>query len=132
MPELLPAVTDPPSRWNAGRRRRERLGRRVRPRVLVAVDDGDLALPTGDLDRHDLVVEPAGVDRGHGTLLALERERVLALAADAPALGDVLGGLAHRVRVVLLGQLRVDEPPAERRVLRARAVRGPTGPRPWP
>ena len=35
---------------------------------------------------------------------------------DAPALGDVLGGLAHRVRVVALGEARVDEPPAEGRV----------------
>ena len=60
--------------------------------------------------------EPAGFDGGDGPLLALEREGVLALARDAPALGDVLGGLAHRVRVVPLGQARVDEPPAERRV----------------
>ncbi len=42
---------------------------------------------------------------------------------DPPALGDVLGGLAHRVRVVQLGELRVDEPPAERRVVQlARAA----------
>ena len=70
----------------------------------------------GTDDRDDLVGEPAGLDGGDGPLLALERERVLALARDAPALGDVLGGLAHRVRVVALGQARVDEPPAERRV----------------
>ncbi len=75
-----------------------------------------LALPSGDLDRHDLVVEPAGLDGGDRALLTLERERVLALAADAPAFGDVLGGLAHRVRVVLLGEPRVDEPPAEGRI----------------
>ena len=58
---------------------------------------------------------------------ASERERVLALARSTlPALGDVLGGLAHRVRVVALRELRVDEAPAERRVVRARAGRGPT------
>ena len=71
----------------------------------------------GDLDRDDLVVEPAGLDRGDRPPLALERERVLALAVDAVALGDVLRGLAHRVRVVHLGELRVEEAPAERRVL---------------
>ena len=70
----------------------------------------------GDRDRHELVGEPPGLDGGDGPLLALERERILALAADAPALGDVLGGLAHRVRVLALRQPRIDEPPAEGRV----------------
>ena len=68
--------------------------------MLVARDDGRLALLSGHLDGHDLLVEPAGLDGRYGPLLALERERVLALPADAVALGDVLGGLAHRVRVV--------------------------------
>ena len=117
MPELLPAVT---AATLAGEGRLEpgqRLGRGVGAGVLVAVDDDRLALASGDLDRHELVVEAAGLDGRDGALLALERERVLALAADAPALGHVLGGLAHRVRVVQLGQPRVDEPPAEGRVL---------------
>ena len=95
---------------------RERLERRVGARVLVAIDDERFALLLRDRDRHDLVGEPAGLDGGDGALLALERERVLALAADAPALGDVLRRLAHRVRVVALGEARVGEPPAERRV----------------
>ena len=95
---------------------RQRLEARVGTRVLVAVDDDGLALPLRDRDRHDLVGEPAGLDGRDGALLALEREGVLALARDAPALGDVLGGLAHRVRVVALGQPRVDEAPAEGRV----------------
>ena len=108
-------MTVPPSR--EGRlEARQRLERGVGARVLVAVDDERLALPLRHGDRHDLVGEPAGLDGGDGPLLALERERVLALARDAPALGDVLGGLAHRVRVVPLGQARVDEPPAEGRV----------------
>src|SRR5688572_28853442 len=85
--------------------------------MLVAADGRGLALPAGDLDWDDLVVEPAGLDGGDGALLALEREGVLALAIDAIALGDVLGGLAHRVRVVHLGEPGVEEPPAERRVL---------------
>ena len=102
--------------------------RRVGARVLVAIDDERFALPLRDRDRHDLVGEPAGLDGGDGALLALERERVLALAADAPALGDVLRRLAHRVRVVALGEARVDEPPAEGRVghlARAAIVRPP-------
>ena len=63
---------------------RERLERRVGARVLVAVDDERVALPLRDRDRHDLVGEPAGLDGGDGALLALERERVLALARLTP------------------------------------------------
>ncbi len=69
-----------------------------------------------DVDRDELIVETAGLDGSHGALLALERERVLALAGDAPALGHVLGGLAHRVRVVAAGEFRVGEAPAEGRI----------------
>ncbi len=109
-------MTVPPSGLKAGLQARQRLDRGIGARVLVAIDDERLALPLRDRDRDELVGEPAGLDGGDGALLALERELVLALARDAPALGDVLGGLAHRVRVVALGQARVDEPPAERRV----------------
>ena len=109
-------MTVPPSGRKAGRSCASASMAGVGPGMLVAGDDHRLALALRDLDRDDLVVEPAGLDGRHGPLLALERERVLALAADVPALGDVLGGLAHRVRVVPLGQARVDEPPAERRV----------------
>ena len=121
-------MTVPPSGLKAGLRRRQRLERGIGARVLVAIDDERLALPLRHRDRDDLVGEPAGLDGGDGALLALERERVLALARDAPALGDVLGGLAHRVRVVALGQARVDEPPAEGRVghLAVAAVVAPT------
>src|SRR4029079_12066648 len=93
-----------------------RLERGIRTRVLVAIDDERLAPPLRDSDRDDLVGEPAGFDGGDGTLVALEREGVLTLARHAPPLGDVLGGLAHRVRVVALGQARVDEPPADSRI----------------
>ena len=116
MPELLPAVTVPPSGLKAGFSRAERLERRVGARMLVAVDDERLALPLRDRDRDDLVGEASGFDGCDGALLAFKRERVLALAADAPALGHVLRGLAHRVGVVAFGQARVHEPPAEGRV----------------
>jgi hypothetical protein len=46
-----------------------------------------------------------------------EREPILSLALHVPALGDVLSRLAHRIRVVELGELGVEEAPAERRVL---------------
>ena len=117
IPELLPAVTEPPSRLNAGR---------SLPSASIDVSargcssrstSVDLALPSARPRPGRSGREPAGVDRRDGAPMALEREGVLPLASDAPALGDVLRGLAHRVRVVHLGELRVDEPPAERRVL---------------
>ena len=117
----------PPSR-NAGRSRASASAVVSARGCSSRIDDDGVALLLRDRDRHDLVVEPAGLDRRDRLLLGLEGERVLALAVDRPALGDVLGGLAHRVRVVQLGERRVDEPPAERRVLRARAGRGPTAP----
>ena len=78
-------MTVPPSGRNAGLEARQRLDRGVGARVLVAVDDERLALPLRDRDRDDLVVEPAGLDGGDGPLLALERERVLALARRRPS-----------------------------------------------
>ena len=49
----------------------------------------------------------------HGALVAAERERVLVLARDPVALGDVLARLSHRLGRVALGHPRVDHPPAE-------------------
>ena len=117
MPELLPAVTDPPSRLNAGLSFASASADVSARGCSSRVDGRGLALPPGDLDGDDLVVEAAGLDRRDGATLALEREGVLALAVDAVALGHVLRGLAHRKRVVQLGELRVEEAPAERRVL---------------
>ena len=57
-----------------------------------------------------------GLVRGDRAPVRLERERVLVLARDAVALGDVLGRLAHRLGRVALRHPRVDEPPADRRV----------------
>ena len=64
---------------------------------------------------------------GDRALVAAQRERVLVGARDPVALGDVLGRLAHRLGRVALGHPRVDQAPAERRVvqrlLAARAAR---------
>ena len=130
IPELLPAVTVPPSGRNAGRSLASASMRRVGAGMLVALDDDGLALSLRDGDRDDLVGESARLDGSDRALLALERERVLALARDVPALGDVLGGLAHRVRVVALGEARVDEAPAERRVRHLAGAAIPGGLRP--
>ena len=113
MPELLPAVTDPDaSRLNAG------LSVASDSRVASGRGCSSVStVPPGVLDGDDLIGEPSGVVSGLPALLRGEREGVLLLAADAAALDDVLGGLAHRVRVVRIGQARVREAPAEGRVV---------------
>src|SRR5439155_1593135 len=63
--------------------------------VLVGVEAERLALLGGDLDRYDLRLELPALLRGGRLLLALRRELVLLLAADAIFAGDVLGGDAH-------------------------------------
>ena len=88
--------------------RGELLERRVGTRMLVARHVAD---------RDELVVEAARLVGGRPAPLRLERERVLILARDAPALGDVLARLAHRLRREQLGELRIREAPAERRVV---------------
>ena len=114
MPDEFPAVTDPDaSRLNAGFSDGQRLERRVRARVLVGVE---ARAHHRSLDRDDLVGEAAGGMRIGPAPLGGERERVLLVSRDAAALDDVLGGLAHRVRVVGIGQARVREAPAEGRV----------------
>ena len=63
-----------------------------------SVDD-DVALAGRDGERHDLVLEPAGLLRRLGLVLRGERESVLLLAADLPFGGDVLGRVAHVIAV---------------------------------
>jgi hypothetical protein len=58
-----------------------------------------------------------------GTLVAAEREVVLALAGDAVPLGDLLGGLAHRQKTVEVLHGGVDQAPAEPGVDGLHAVR---------
>ncbi len=68
-------------------------------------------------DRNELVGEASRLVGGGPAALRLERERVLILARHAPPLGDVLARLAHRLRREQLGELRIREAPAERRVV---------------
>ena len=86
---------------------RERLRRRRRPWVLV---DRHVA------DCHELVLETPCRLRGRPSLLRAQRERVLILARHAPALGDVLARLAHRLEREQLLEQGVREAPAQRRV----------------
>ena len=62
------------------RQLREHLQCRLRPRMIVCVDDLH-AFSRLDLDRHDLVGEPPRTSGAIGELLAAEREAVLLLAA---------------------------------------------------
>ena len=119
IPLALPAVTVP-SGAERGLQLRERLRSRLGPRMLV---DGDLA------DGDELVVEAPGRVRRRPALLRAQRERVLILARHAPALGDVLARLAHRLEREHLLEARVREAPAERRVP-DRLVRRAERPRP--
>jgi CMP-2-keto-3-deoxyoctulosonic acid synthetase len=80
IPELLPAVTLPPSGLNAGFRRASASAEVSARGVFVATDHGRVALAAGDRHGDDLLVEPAGLDGRDRTLLAFEREGILPLA----------------------------------------------------
>ena len=96
--------------------------RRGRARVLVL--DERLTRTRG-LDRDDLLLEAALLDRICGSLLAEQRERILLLAGDALLLRDVLGRDAHLIpaeRIGQQGERPVDllvraEPPAGARAI---------------
>src|SRR5581483_5601591 len=88
--------------------RRQLLEARVGPRRLV---ENDLS------DRDELVGEAARLLGCRPALLGAQREGVLVLAADAPAFGDVLARLPHRLEREPLLEARVREAPAEVRVV---------------
>ena len=96
--------------------RGEGLLRRVRPRVLVPGHHDRVTAPPRDRHGNDLRVEPPRLDGRHRPPLALQREPILEIAPDLPALRDVLGRFAHRVRVVHRRQPGIREAPAERGV----------------
>src|SRR5580704_6845466 len=91
--------------------------RRVRPRMLVFIDDDGPRLAAWRLDRDDLLGEIAGGDGVGGALLRTQRKCILVLARDLEFLGDVLAGLGHGIDAVLRLHQRVDEAPAERGVV---------------
>src|SRR6185503_17311703 len=95
------------SRTERGLQGGELLRCRVRAWMLVPLD---LA------DGNEFVGEAARSVGGRPPLLRPERERVLLLARNAPALGDVLAGLAHRLQRKHLLHPGIRETPAERRV----------------
>ena len=82
----------------------ERLERRIPPRPFVHAEDRRRASAVDtNLERHDLVLEPAGVDSGDGLLVAGERERVLFLAGHCRLPGVVLGHEPRREVDVRVG-----------------------------
>ena len=86
----LPAVTVP---LHVERRPQlaERLERRIAARPLVVSDATTVPTVAARRAPDDLVVEPAGVDRGDRALMAAQRERVLLLARDRRLARVVLG-----------------------------------------
>src|SRR2546430_10248799 len=81
-----------------------------------------LALGSRNLHRYQLrVIEASGIGV-RGALLAAQRKAVLVGARDVELRGDVFAGLGHRVDAVALAHARVDEAPAEGRVMDLRAA----------
>ena len=85
--------------------------------MLVSLDRDRVGLALGHHDRGDLALQPAVRDRLRRAALAAPGVGVLVIAPDLKILGDVLGGLRHRIDAVLRLHQFVDEAPAERGVL---------------
>ena len=92
-------------------------------RMLVAVDDDRVALLLRNRDGHDLLGEPSGGDRRRRALLAAQGEGVLVGTRDLELGGNVFRRFWHRVDTVLCLHDRIDEPPADSRVLDLRTAR---------
>ena len=114
MPLELPAVTVPPAR-NAG----------CSVASFSAVVPGRgcssaVSSPAGTSSSANRPASCAAAQRACDS----RRERVLILTRDAPALGDVLAGLPHRLARVPLLVARIDEAPAEGRVVQRPVAAG--------
>src|SRR6516165_8797652 len=81
--------------------------RRTVARIFVRVDD-DVALAGLDGDRHDLVLELAGLLRSFGLVLGGDRKFVLLGAGNLILPRDVLCGVAHVVAVEGIPQTVLD------------------------
>ena len=91
--------------------------RRTGARMLVFLQDDRIGTALRHADRHDLGRQIAVFLGGDGPRLAARGESVLVLARHLEFLGDILGGLGHRIGAVLLLHHPVDEAPADRRVV---------------
>ena len=100
-PGALPAVTVP-SFLNAGFSARSTSMRGVLARRFVHGEQlrRRALLLRRQLDRHDLVLEAALLDRSDRLAMRVDGVLVLLFARDAVLLGDVLAGVAHVVVVV--------------------------------
>src|SRR5690606_11342256 len=94
-----------------------------RPGPLV-LDDVLRALPRTHLDGSEFIGETTCGGCGRGLAVARQREGVLLFTADEVLLRQVLRRLAHGLDAVLLAHARVDEAPAEGRVVHGEAAGG--------
>ena len=112
-PDALPAVTVPPSR-NGGLQLRQRLGRGVGARMLVALDrQRPCPCVCGSRPATISSAKKPAAWAAAGALLAAQGEGVLVARRDLEVLGDVLGRLGHRLDAVLRLHDRVHEAPAD-------------------
>ena len=81
--------------------------------MLVAIHHRYVAAPVRDLDRHDLVVEPARFLRRDRALMGPERKLVLLRARDLVLTAKVLRRLEHPARHWVVDAARGDAGPAE-------------------
>src|SRR5215469_2813273 len=81
--------------------------------MLVAIHRRDVAARARDLDRHDLVVEPARFLRRDRALMGPERALVLLRAGDLILTAKVLRRLEHPARHRVMDAARGDAGPAE-------------------
>jgi hypothetical protein len=103
-----------------GRERRSELGQRLHGRggadPFVAIDHDRFTLVLGNLDRDDLVVEPAFVPRGGRACVRTRRPRVLRPAVHPVFTVHVVGANAHVLIVERAPQPVVDHRVEHRRM----------------
>src|SRR5262245_66259358 len=85
--------------------------------MLVLVDFYRTCLSTWHLHCDDFFGKIARGNRLSGTLLRAQRKRILVGACDLKFFRNVLAGFRHGIDAVLLLHQRIDEAPADRRVV---------------